>query len=135
MYDDLVRAIHCTGVVGDADEVAMSEPWFTRRLEKASVVAPRLLTSMRSGDIFDHHFPNIVALSVQHFPGTVDCHPDHGFGGKEGRGWHHQLHGFDFDLQQGWTGLGEPALNGPLEFAYFGRHCVPKGPSSSLSER
>src|SRR4051812_48228467 len=112
----MAEAIYCTGVLEDADEVALSEPWFTRRLEKASIMAPRLLTSMRLGDVFHHHFPNIVTLSVQHCPCTVDCHPDHCFGGNERRWWHDQLHGFDFHMQQRWTGLGEPALNGLLEF-------------------
>ena len=33
---------------------------------------------MRSGDILHHHFPDVVALALQHRPRGVDRHPDHG---------------------------------------------------------
>ena len=56
-------------------------------------------------------------------------------GERRGEGVITSCMGLTLTCSRGWTGLGEPALNVFSFPAYFGRHCVPKGPSSSLSER
>jgi hypothetical protein len=83
--------------------------------------------------IFSTSFPKHRGLCLAALRWHCRPHPDHGFAGNERQWWHDQLHGFDFNLPQCWTGLREPALNGVLEFACFRDTAVPKGPTSSLS--
>jgi hypothetical protein len=64
---------------------------------------------MWSRNILDDHFPDVVALAVQHCPCAVDGHPDYRLRRNEWRRWHHQLHWFHLHMQQCRTGLRQPA--------------------------
>ena len=49
-------------------------------LSYAFIVGVSGCSSMRSGDVLHDHFPDVVALAVQHCLGAIDRHADHSLG-------------------------------------------------------
>src|ERR1700722_20458603 len=72
-----------------------------------------------SGNILNHHFPDVAAFAVQHGSRGIDRHPDHGFRRDEGRWWRDKLHRIHFDIQKRRARMREPNLDRFFESAGF----------------
>jgi len=93
---------------GGADwSIAKPEPRSQRRSHR------------QSRDVFDDHFPDVVALAVQHRFGGIDRHPDYRLRRNERRGRRHQLHWFHVHIEHRGARLCELGLHGRLELAYL----------------
>src|SRR4051794_11488261 len=83
--------------------LALSLPLFCRRHR------------VSSGSVVHDHFPDVMALALQHGPGAADRHPDHGLGCCKRGGRHHELRRFDLYMQKRRAELRGPGLDGVLE--------------------